>query len=147
MKCPKCNESLGLLHKEDAVVGRMFVHRKGWCDAVLIITSVDQISFDVRLATKEELHGAGVAPALPADHLLLAEDARALPASKSMLSIWNGAEKKGGRLEDEVVSAAMLWHGALVIAQADPSNADAKRFLKLSEEALGHAVARLKATR
>jgi hypothetical protein len=55
MKCPKCNESLGLLRAEDAKVGAMFVHRKGWCGAVLVITHVGQVTFDVRLATNEEL--------------------------------------------------------------------------------------------
>ncbi len=54
MKCPKCDESLGLLRAEDAKVGAMFVHRKGWCDAVLVVTWVGHVSFDVRLATKEE---------------------------------------------------------------------------------------------
>lgn len=54
MDCPKCGQSLGLLSADQAKVGAVFTHRKGWCDAVLVITEVGAVSFNVRVLTEEE---------------------------------------------------------------------------------------------
>ena len=54
MTCPKCGRSLGIMRAEDAKVGAMFIHRKGWCDAILVLTFASVASIKVRFATKDE---------------------------------------------------------------------------------------------
>lgn len=51
MKCPKCDESLGILRNEEAKVGALYKHR---CGVILVLVQAEQTFLDVRLATKEE---------------------------------------------------------------------------------------------
>lgn len=52
MKCPRCDESLGLIRAEDAKVGSLWKHR---CGAILVITvSGPGPHMEMREATPEE---------------------------------------------------------------------------------------------
>jgi hypothetical protein len=54
-ECPSCGQSLGLLWAEDARAGALYVHRKGFCDAVLVLVAAESPpELEMRLATEEE---------------------------------------------------------------------------------------------
>ena len=53
--CPSCGRSLGLLRADEAKMGALYVHRKGFCDAVLVLVAVGSPSeLEMRLATETE---------------------------------------------------------------------------------------------